>query len=44
MIWNLNVTEHYPETLQQVRIKKETKADGSDHELFSGKITGSWHI
>ena len=36
--------EYYPEILLQVRLKWETKIDGSDHELFSETITGPWNI
>ena len=34
VIWNLNITEHYPEILLQVSLKKETKIDGRGHEIF----------
>ena len=32
--------EYYPEILLQVSLKKETKADGRGHEIYSQKITG----
>ena len=36
--------EYYPEILLQLSLKQETKIDGKDHEIFSGKITGPWNI
>ena len=33
--------EHYPEKLQQVSLKLETKIDGRSHEVFSEKFTRS---
>ena len=36
--------EYYPEILQQESLKKESKIDGTGHEMFSEKITGSLKI
>ena len=44
LIWDLNITEHYPEILLQVSLKQETKIDERGHGIFSEKITGPWNI
>ena len=44
VIWNLNITEPYPEIQLKVSLKEETKIDGRGHEIFSEKITGPWNI
>ena len=44
VIWNLNITEHYPEILLEVSLKEETKIDGRGHEIFSEEITWPWII
>ena len=44
VIWDLNITDHYPEILLQVSCKQETKIDGTGHEIFSENITGPWNI
>ena len=36
VIWNLSITEHYPEILLQVSLKRI----GGGHEIFSEKING----
>ena len=36
--------DYYPEILQQVSLKKETKIDERGHIIFSKKITRSWNI
>ena len=44
VIWNLNITEHYPEILLEVSLKEETIIDGRGHEIFSEEITWPWII
>ena len=40
VIWNFNITQHYPEKLLQVSLQEETEIDGRGHEIFSEKFTG----
>ena len=36
--------EYYPEILQQVSFKSESKIDGRGHQIFSKKLTNPWKI